>query len=287
MRKLIRLHQSDALTLPLADGATLRLTPFRDSPYVTLAFFGPGGGDAGGVILRAERARLLASWLYRLADECGTPTAVLRRLKNVEGDPAAGTPELVGDIPQDEAPSLDDDETLASFARLATPLFADVCVIDLMDEDHVVRRLPLAHADPMKGQAARALRKYPPDLKAPHPRSEVFRSGNPYVNVDVVDSHLEAVAVNNDHLEIMRGLGCRSSIGVPLVTRGRVLGGATFVRTVPDRRFSEADLPAGLAFARRVALAVDNARLYREAQAVLTTEIGNSLARRGGRPPAP
>src|SRR5262249_31993118 len=151
-----------------------------------------------------------------------------------------------------------DDDTLASFARLATPLFADLCVIDLMDEDQVVRRLPLAHSDALKGRAADALRKYPPDLKAPHPRSEVFRCGRPYVNVEVRDSHLEAVAVNNDHLEIMRGLGCRTSLGVPLVTRGRVLGGATFVRTDADWRFSEADIPSGLAFARRVALAVDN-----------------------------
>jgi len=69
MPKVVPLHQSDSLTLPLADGAMLQVTPFRESPRVALTLIGPGGGDAGGVIIHARRARLLASWLLRLADE--------------------------------------------------------------------------------------------------------------------------------------------------------------------------------------------------------------------------
>src|SRR2546428_6891954 len=71
MAKIIALHQSDALTLPLAGGAALRATPFRETARVALTLFGPGGGNAGGVILGASRARLLGSWLLRLADEAG------------------------------------------------------------------------------------------------------------------------------------------------------------------------------------------------------------------------
>jgi hypothetical protein len=36
---------------------------------VALTLFGPSGGNAGGVILCASRARLLGSWLLRLADQ--------------------------------------------------------------------------------------------------------------------------------------------------------------------------------------------------------------------------
>ena len=78
MAKVVPLHQPDSLTLPLAEGARLMLTPFRESPYVALAIFGPAGGDAGGVLLHAERARLLASWLLRLADEVDPPHAAVR-----------------------------------------------------------------------------------------------------------------------------------------------------------------------------------------------------------------
>jgi hypothetical protein len=67
-RKVVPLHEPDALALPLADGSMLRVTAFQESPRIALTIHGPGGGNAGGVILRAARARLLASWLSRFAD---------------------------------------------------------------------------------------------------------------------------------------------------------------------------------------------------------------------------
>jgi GAF domain-containing protein len=281
MSKVIRLHRPDSMTMPLADGATLRVTPFRDSPYVTLAFFGPGGGDAGGVILRAERAKLLASWLVRLADECGTPTTVLRRLRAAEGDPAAGSPEVVGELAAPEPVSLDDDTTLASFVRISVPLFADVCAVDVLEEGGVMRRLPVAHADPLKGTAAAALQRYPFDRQANHPRSEVFRCGRPYIHREILDAQLVAMAHDEGHLQVMRSFSCHSCVGVPLVAHGRVLGAATFARSQGTGAYAESDLPLALGVARRLALAVDNARLYREAQTMLTAEVAAAVARRG------
>ena len=83
MGKVVPLHEVDSLVMPLAEGASLRVTRFLESPRVALSIHGPGGGDAGGVILHAERARLLASWLLRMAAECGghdsgTETRLLR-----------------------------------------------------------------------------------------------------------------------------------------------------------------------------------------------------------------
>ena len=68
-RKIVPFHDDGGLTLPLANGSVLRVTAFRDTPRIALAIHGPRGGSSGGVILRAPRARLLASWLARLADE--------------------------------------------------------------------------------------------------------------------------------------------------------------------------------------------------------------------------
>jgi hypothetical protein len=72
MSKVIPLHQSDSLVMPLAAGASLRVTRFLESPRVAVTLYGPEGGDVGGVILQTDRARLLASWLERMADESET-----------------------------------------------------------------------------------------------------------------------------------------------------------------------------------------------------------------------
>jgi hypothetical protein len=73
MAKIVALHEPDSLTMPLSDGASLRVTRFRESARVALTVSGPGGGDMGGIVLGAERARLLASWLERMAEACSAP----------------------------------------------------------------------------------------------------------------------------------------------------------------------------------------------------------------------
>jgi len=75
MAKIVPLHQVDSLFMPLAAGASLRVTRFLESPRVAVTLHGPGGGDVGGVLLHSDRARLLASWLMRMADasEAGDP----------------------------------------------------------------------------------------------------------------------------------------------------------------------------------------------------------------------
>ena len=69
MSKVVPLHQIDSLVMPLASGASLRVTRFLESPRVAVTLYGPEGGNVGGVILQTDRARLLASWLERMADE--------------------------------------------------------------------------------------------------------------------------------------------------------------------------------------------------------------------------
>jgi signal transduction histidine kinase/ActR/RegA family two-component response regulator len=65
---------------------------------------------------------------------------------------------------------------------------------------------------------------------------------------------------------MLGALGLRSAMIVPLVARGRTLGAVTLVTAESGRRFGDADLAFVTDLARRAALAVDNARLYREAQ---------------------
>jgi hypothetical protein len=266
MSKVVRLHRPDAMKLPLAGGASLELTPFRDSPHVALSLIGPAGGDGGGVILRAERARRLGSWLLRLADRC-EGTAV--------PEPAGGSGggDDGGPIPLDE-------ESIMALARAAVPVFADWCVIDVVEADGSMRRLAPAYSDPLRARLAEKLQLYPHDRKALHPRSEALRVGTPYVHPQVAESSILALAQNREHLQLMRNLGPRSTLGMPIVVRERVLGVMTFVWTDPNHCYDDADVPLARALADQVGVALDNVQLYRAARVRFAGELKESIRRR-------
>jgi GAF domain-containing protein len=138
--------------------------------------------------------------------------------------------------------SLDYRETLSSVARFAVPTLADWCAVDVMDEDGSVERLAVEHPNPEKVALAYEIeRRYPPDL-------------------------VDQVARDEWHRQLLKKLNLRSYIIVPLITRGRTLGTISFVSAESGRRYEDADLQLAEELARRAALAVDNARLYEEAQ---------------------
>jgi GAF domain-containing protein len=269
--------RNGSLAIPLADGSVLRLIPCRESPHVLLALYGPRGGNAGGVVLHAERAGLLGSWLGRAAARWGL--APKRE--------AAGAPEpAVADAPRSPlvlGAELDTDAATASLARLAVPSFADWWSLDLVEQDGSLRRLALANADGSKERAARRLSELPPDPRAASPRAEVLRTGQPNIARRVTDARLVAGARSAEHLELLRSLGCRSSIVVPLLVRQRVIGMMTFVTAESGRRYDEDDVAAAVAFGRCASLAVKNALLYRRAQAALQRRADVTRRRRSRR----
>ena len=187
------------------------------------------------------------------------------------------------------ASSLDYQTTLESLARLAVPTIADVCFVDVLDEDaRSMRRVAVFAGAPEKQAAATVLQRYAPDLDSPFAIVDVLRSGTPRVLPDVADAELVSIARNAEHLEAMRTIAPRSVMLVPLAARGRTLGVMAFVSTGTARRYGPADLVFAQDLTSRAALALDNARLYREAQetdrrkdrflAVLAHELRNPLA---------
>ncbi|MBV9109960.1 MAG: GAF domain-containing protein, partial [Gemmatimonadetes bacterium] len=93
----------------------------------------------------------------------------------------------------------------------------------------------------------------------------VIRTGRPEMVFDVSDEALAAGAHDSGHLALLRSLGVRSYVIVPMVARGKVLGAMTFVTAETGRRFGDIDVVMAEDLARRAAMAVDNARLHREA----------------------
>ncbi|HET7272894.1 MAG TPA: PAS domain S-box protein [Rubrobacter sp.] len=163
--------------------------------------------------------------------------------------------------------SLDYRETLASVARLAVPRLADWCVVDVVEEDGSLQRLAAEHEDPEKVALARSLQeRYPPDPDAPYGVNHVIRTGEPELVPEIPESSLDDIARDDEQRELLRALGLKSYMVVPLLARGRMLGAISLVAAESGRRYGEEDLELAEDLARRAALAVDNARLYEEAQ---------------------
>ena len=166
------------------------------------------------------------------------------------------------------ASSLDYETTLASVANLAVPFLADWCAVDILEENQSIHRVAIAHLDPAKVELGWELnRRYPENFNAAVgllPR--VLRTGQSALLTRIPDSDIVAAARNAEHLQILREIGLKSCIVVPLLARGRALGAITFATAESDRYYSSDELPLVEDLARRAAIAVDNALLYRSTQ---------------------
>jgi PAS domain S-box-containing protein len=162
------------------------------------------------------------------------------------------------------ASSLDYERTLKAVARLAVPAVADWCVINLVDASGKMERIDLTHRDPEKEALVNALRRAAGEPGATWVIDEVMRTGKSRLERDISRADLARLATSEQLVQLCIELGTRSSIVVPLRTRGRVLGTISLVAS--DRNYDESDLALATSLAERAALAVDNARLYRESE---------------------
>jgi PAS domain S-box-containing protein len=164
------------------------------------------------------------------------------------------------------ASSLDYPATLARVAELAVPAMADWCVVDVADAEGQLQRLVIRHSDPARQAAVEQIaRLYPDAPDQPYGPAAVFRTGLPQFAA-VGDDMLRQIARDEEHYRILHDLGFRSYISVPLAARGRTIGVLTFVSSRTDLSYSREDLEFASALGYRASLAIDNARLYQEAQ---------------------
>jgi PAS domain S-box-containing protein len=166
--------------------------------------------------------------------------------------------------------SLDYTTTLSSVARLMVPMLADWCIIDILQEDGSIEQVSVAHVDPEKEDLIRELRrKYPPDPNEPHVIWRVLQTGIAEMAVGRDEEHLARTTCNEEHFQLRCSLGEIGYMTVPLLARGRTLGVVSFVAGQSGRCYQPEDLALAEEIAYRAALAVDNARLYHEAQAAV------------------
>jgi signal transduction histidine kinase len=197
-----------------------------------------------------------------LARRIVTAMATLRQLRRARR--AERRARFIARASQALAASLDFRVTLDQVARLAVPVVADLCAVDILEENGALRRLAVAHQVPEKAAVAWELEhRWPSSLNDRYGPGSVIRSGEPELREEVPESKLPRAAHDAEHLRALRALGLESYLIAPLRARGRTLGAITFAYAGSHRRYRKADLSVAMELAARAALAVDNALLYR------------------------
>jgi PAS domain S-box-containing protein len=167
--------------------------------------------------------------------------------------------------------ALDVERTLDSVTALAVPRLADWCIVELIDDAGGRAETASCVADPEREMVCRLIR----EAGRADPNSwveRVLREGEPRIALDFAT---EVVAALDDDTRAAWGsaleaLGLVSLVVLPLKTRGRAFGVLTLATDTSGRRFDQKLVEVAQQVAERLSVAVDNARLYR--QAVRTSE---------------
>ncbi|HEU5193757.1 MAG TPA: GAF domain-containing protein [Methylomirabilota bacterium] len=186
-----------------------------------------------------------------------------------EAEALARHSRLAADVSRALASSLDDEATLDTVAQLVVPGHADWCMVHMARRDGSVRLVAVAHADPAHSALAAETRALPPStdwLERAGPMIHALRAGRSTFLPHVTPAELEAFAGGVDDRRIYAALHPHSLVMVPLVARGRTLGSMTWLRTGGAPAFDADDLALAEDLAARMALGIDNARLYRRAE---------------------
>jgi len=244
-------------------------------PEAEHSFFGQMLREARAerrVVTREDYSRVLRRWVYVRAYPADDGLVVFvqdvtdrRRSQDASGFLAEASRVL--------SSSLEYEATLATLARAAVPVLGDWCAVDMLADPTAdewpprVERLAVVHQDPAKVEWARRMQgEQRPDWNAPTGLPRVLREGVTEFYPAVTDEMVAASARSPEELERVRSLQLSAVIIVPLIARGRTLGALTLVMAESGRHYDEADLRLAEDLGQRAAVAVDNARLYREAE---------------------
>lgn len=165
------------------------------------------------------------------------------------------------------ASSLDLHTTMSQVAALLVPSLADLCVIDLHEEGGGIGEVAVAASDPALAGALEELRaRFPLDPSGAHPVARVIAAGEPMQLRDMDEAQLGSFAQGSAHARFMVEWDYRAAVVAPLLARGRTLGALSVLRLGADASYDRSEHDLACELARRAALAIDNARLYRESR---------------------
>lgn len=163
--------------------------------------------------------------------------------------------------------TLDYQKTLSNISRLIVPGFADWFSVQILDEETGLKTIEIAHVDAAKVKWAYELSQQNiTDMSARQGAPEVVRTGKSQLFADITDEMLRTAAKNEKQLELLRKIGFRSVMVVPLRAAGKITGAVTFVYTTKGKHYTEQDVALAEEIGRLSGVAIDNSRLYSNLQ---------------------
>lgn len=177
---------------------------------------------------------------------------------------------------RDLAMSLDESATRDTVRRMTLPRPGTWTIVDVVESSGSIHRLEVVHPDPAKQELARTLEGLWPATDEKKGSLRAFCSQRPTVLTHESGAALMLAAHGEENLRLLNEIGFGALLVVPLIVRARVQGGITFVSRPGDPPFTPDEAALAVDLAARCAMALDNARLYREADALrLVAEHAN------------
>jgi signal transduction histidine kinase len=163
------------------------------------------------------------------------------------------------------AASFDNSTALQKLARLAVPVLADWCIIDVLRDDGTFHRAGIATASQRGSRLVGRLAGESPRTDAGSGAARVLGLDGPQLAASASAPAVAGVlGVDTDDDAMAAGLG--ACMVLPLTARGRPLGIMTLCDAESGRVFDDDDLELAAELADRTAVAIENARLLAEAQ---------------------
>lgn len=162
--------------------------------------------------------------------------------------------------------SHDTKEALDKIIKLIVPHFADWVVINELRSDGFAYLLKMAHADPQKVKWAEKYREtHPVDLNEKHGSlGWALRTGESVLYSHIDDAIIAEGSMDDEQREILQQLSIQSVMIVPMLIKGRVTGVISFISCNPQNKYNETDFNFAKDFTNRIALTLENTRLYEE-----------------------
>ena len=170
--------------------------------------------------------------------------------------------------------SLDYETTLRNLAASVVPSLADWCTIEMLDAEGELQPIVVTHFDPGKVAWAQSIAgrwRTPKDSATGSPA--VVRTLEPALFPIITDELLQLAALDPEHLAMLRFVGMSSALSVAIALHGKGLGVLSLISAESQRRFTTDDVEIASEVARRAAIAVENARLYGEAQSAASAAL--------------
>ena len=168
-------------------------------------------------------------------------------------------------------------QLLFRLAHLVVPALGDLCAIDFLRDSDEISRMAYAHVDAAKEplvDEVRAVHGFNAD--SPHGVRAALRTRRSIVIPRVTAAHLAAEAWGNEQLTLLRRIGPKSWMVVPMVGRRAVLGAMTFAVTESPRRYGRADLALAELVAGQLVVTLESARVKQETErALAASEAAN------------